>query len=119
MADISMCKDDKCPSKELCYRFTATPSRFYQSYGASNREDDAQNCDMFWDNGVCKYCKQSKGIHKMSCPKMKIQVDISSEAKERARNYMRLKDGYVDKYEGNSNPLLMDEIGQFPFIKNK
>jgi hypothetical protein len=74
MADISMCMDDKCPSKELCYRFTANPSEFRQSYGNFNREEDAYNCDMFWSNGVCKYCHQSNGVHKTSCATMKKQI---------------------------------------------
>ena len=31
MPDITMCKDNKCPKKETCYRFKAAPSH-YQSY---------------------------------------------------------------------------------------
>lgn len=51
MADISMCQDRQCPARDYCYRFTANPSRMWQSYGVFNREDDADNCDMFWPNG--------------------------------------------------------------------
>lgn len=98
MADISMCMDDKCPSRKLCYRFTATKNEFRQSYGNFNREDDAQNCDMFWSNAICKYCNQENGLHKVSCPSTKVQVNLN-ESKERAKNYMRLKNGYVDKDE--------------------
>ncbi len=50
MSDIAKCKDFLCPSKEYCYRFTA-PVGLYQSYGGFNREEDADNCDMFWPNG--------------------------------------------------------------------
>ena len=52
MADISKCNDQHCPSKEYCYRFTAPTSEFRQSWGTFNREDDADNCDMFWSNNT-------------------------------------------------------------------
>ena len=75
MSDIAKCADDKCPSKDFCYRFTAPVSEFYQAYGQFEREEDAYNCDMFWDNGICKYCHQ-KDFHKTSCPTLKIQVNL-------------------------------------------
>ena len=50
MADITKCEDTLCPSKETCYRYTAPASEYYQSYGKFNREEDAYNCDMYWDN---------------------------------------------------------------------
>jgi hypothetical protein len=50
MADITKCEDNLCPSKETCYRYTATASKHYQSYGKFNREEDEDNCDMYWDN---------------------------------------------------------------------
>lgn len=76
MADISKCADSLCPSKELCYRYTAPTSEHWQSYGLFNREEDADNCDMYWYNGACKYCHQLNGIHKMSCATLKIQVNL-------------------------------------------
>ena len=66
MNDIAKCADDKCPSKDFCYRFTAPESVFGQAYGQFEREEDAYNCDMFWDNGICKYCHQ-KNSHKATC----------------------------------------------------
>ena len=51
MSDIAKCEDNLCPSKEYCYRFTSPASKFWQSYGQFNRELDAYNCDMFWNNG--------------------------------------------------------------------
>jgi hypothetical protein len=54
MSDIAKCMDIHCPSKDFCYRFTAPESEFWQAYGNFNRESDAYNCDMFWDNGICK-----------------------------------------------------------------
>ena len=32
MADFTMCKGDNCPQKEKCYRYTAIPSPYRQSY---------------------------------------------------------------------------------------
>jgi hypothetical protein len=49
MSDIAKCADNKCPSKHFCYRFTSPDSEFYQAYGQFEREEDAYNCDMFWD----------------------------------------------------------------------
>ena len=47
MADITMCKDNTCPKKEQCYRFTANKNEFWQSYFmASPREDE--KCNYFW-----------------------------------------------------------------------
>ncbi len=51
MADISKCNDSLCPSSKYCHRFTA-PAGMYQSWASFNREDDADNCDMFWSNGI-------------------------------------------------------------------
>ena len=51
MADISKCNDSLCPSSKYCHRFTA-PAGIYQTWGCFNREDDADNCDMFWSNGI-------------------------------------------------------------------
>ncbi len=32
MPDISMCVNQKCPSKEVCYRYKARPNEPYQAY---------------------------------------------------------------------------------------
>jgi predicted Zn-ribbon and HTH transcriptional regulator len=76
MADIAKCLDSLCPIKDYCYRFTAPASLVYQSYGAFNREEDAYNCDMFWLNGICKYCGLENDNHKISCPTCKVQVNL-------------------------------------------
>ena len=73
--DISKCNDFLCPSSKYCHRFTA-PAGIYQSWGIFNREEDADNCDMFWSNGICKFCNQENDIHKMSCPTSKIQINL-------------------------------------------
>jgi hypothetical protein len=57
MSDIAKCNDFLCPSSKYCHRFTA-PAGMYQTWGYFNREDDADNCDMFWSNGIdSKKCK--------------------------------------------------------------
>ena len=75
MSDIAKCLDNLCPSKDYCLRFTA-PVGMYQSYGGFKREGDADKCDMFWPNGICKYCHLKEGIHKISCPTRKIQINL-------------------------------------------
>ena len=75
MSDIAKCLDSLCPSKNYCHRFTA-PVGIYQTYGGFSREEDADNCDMFWPNGKCKYCLKENNIHRMSCPTQKIQINL-------------------------------------------
>ena len=48
MSDISMCKNDKCPFKEDCYRYTATPNNWSQSY--SSFIIIKGKCEYFWSN---------------------------------------------------------------------
>jgi len=62
MSDIAKCEDYKCPSRLTCYRFTAPTSEFRQSYGIFNREEDANNCDMFWNNKQENILNQLKDI---------------------------------------------------------
>ena len=51
MTDITKCKDSKCPARLMCYRFTAPANEHRQAYGIFNREEDADNCDMFFGGG--------------------------------------------------------------------
>jgi len=106
MPDISMCNNLSCPSNKYCYRFTATPTEYRQAYASFTLEDDEMSCSHFWSNGVnsdkcknvshegatcsssecnypkcvddtyCPKCHQTDGNHKMSCPTMKIQVNL-------------------------------------------
>ena len=75
MTDTAKCKDGLCPSKDYCHRFTA-PAGVWQYYHNFNREDDADNCDMFLSNGICRYCNLENDNHKMSCPTRKIQINL-------------------------------------------
>jgi len=49
MADISKCKDEACPSKLKCYRFTAPSNDYWQSYGSFQRKENEDNCNCFWN----------------------------------------------------------------------
>ena len=44
--DISLCRNDRCLKRLLCHRYTATPSKHWQSYGQFDHKD----CEYFWDN---------------------------------------------------------------------
>jgi len=59
MPDISMCEGQNCPLKETCYRHTATPNEFRQSYFAEPPYDHKK--------GECKYYDEDKrSKHKIS-----------------------------------------------------
>lgn len=53
MADITMCSSNACPMRNNCYRHTATPNPWRQSYFPSPpwviRQGES-HCDHFWDN---------------------------------------------------------------------
>lgn len=57
MADITMCGGKECPMKENCYRFTATPNEFRQSYFMIapvilhiTDGEHWHSCHNFWNN---------------------------------------------------------------------
>ena len=46
-----MCKQERCPVKNKCYRYTAKPDELYQPYVVVEIEhvrDDG--CKLFWNN---------------------------------------------------------------------
>ena len=47
MGDMCKCKNQECPLKERCHRYTAKPD-LYQFYGEFKYEDG--KCEYFWDN---------------------------------------------------------------------
>ena len=52
IADITMCRGDKCPRKDKCYRYTAKPSDMLQTYFVTPPYKlDWSECDYFWNNG--------------------------------------------------------------------
>ena len=50
MPDMAMCRDNECPIKERCYRYTAQPDKWNQVYGDFKYPKDAEKCDYFWSN---------------------------------------------------------------------
>lgn len=48
MADITKCSNVDCPIKKRCYRFTATPNEYWQSYAGFKFYNN--NCDHFIEN---------------------------------------------------------------------
>jgi hypothetical protein len=52
MADITMCANQQCPSRETCYRFTAPPG-YWQSM-RDFKPDESGKCEDYWNNGKHK-----------------------------------------------------------------
>ena len=52
MPDISMCLNKECPKRNECYRYTAEPNPFRQSYSKFQYQDGDNGfaCGEFWDN---------------------------------------------------------------------
>ena len=48
MADITMCENKTCPLRNKCYRATAKPDPYWQSFCVYKYKDG--KCDYFWDN---------------------------------------------------------------------
>lgn len=48
MPDISMCEGTGCPLKETCYRFTAEPSEYRQSYISVPPFKKDNTCEHYW-----------------------------------------------------------------------
>lgn len=60
MADITMCKDQECPAKETCKRFTATPSMLQSYFAESPRQET--KCEMYWGPSSDSIFNQLKNI---------------------------------------------------------
>jgi hypothetical protein len=61
--DITMCKGTNCPAKESCYRFTAIPNEFRQSYFMEPPIKDGK-CDYYWGDTQHEIWNQLKDIMK-------------------------------------------------------
>ena len=57
MPDISLCNGYDCPRRNTCYRFTALPSKYEQSYINPPGKWIGRkfSCDFFIDNKPFKY----------------------------------------------------------------
>ena len=63
MPDITMCPGTNCPYKETCYRYTAKPDEYWQSYFMEAPIKDGK-CDMYWGDNAEMIFKQLKDITK-------------------------------------------------------
>lgn len=61
MPDITMCEGTNCPHKEKCYRFTAKPSEFRQSYFVEPPIKDGK-CDHYWGIQTVPVSNQFKDV---------------------------------------------------------
>jgi hypothetical protein len=49
MPDITMCEGKDCPLKEDCYRYTAKPNEYRQSYFVNPPyNEEKKECDHYW-----------------------------------------------------------------------
>ena len=49
MPDISKCNGEKCPKREYCYRYRATPNKYGQSYSMFEEQClKNSSYDNFW-----------------------------------------------------------------------
>ncbi len=51
MPDISMCRGEGCPLRDKCYRFTAEPNEFLQSWFTTPPYEDGA-CTMMMPNKI-------------------------------------------------------------------
>ncbi len=57
MADISKCKNEKCPLKEHCYRYTAPANEYWQAYSDFKfkiSDDGRVDCDGYWGSSTMR-----------------------------------------------------------------
>jgi hypothetical protein len=63
MSDITKCHGDNCPVKEDCYRFTAKPDEYWQSWFTESPIENGK-CDMYWGPNGESIWNQLKDIVK-------------------------------------------------------
>jgi hypothetical protein len=57
MSDITMCQDKDCPKKNNCYRFTAQPDEYLQSYFAASPRNEDGTCKYYWPLTFIPKCR--------------------------------------------------------------
>ena len=98
MSDITMCKGTDCVQKETCFRFTAVPKKYGQSYFEMppREKNDVYGCEHFlkneveaWDLVFLKKCPKRKvcfrypGVQHVVCiehvgrPRCQLLVKVS------------------------------------------
>ena len=61
--DITMCLGTDCPHKETCYRFTAKPSEYRQTYFMEAPIKEGK-CEYYWGENQINIWNQLKEIVK-------------------------------------------------------
>jgi hypothetical protein len=56
-----MCPGTNCPQKEKCYRFTAKPDEYWQSYFIDPPIKNGK-CDLYWGDNAESIWNQLKDI---------------------------------------------------------
>jgi hypothetical protein len=59
--DITMCEGKNCPFSNKCYRYTAEPSKYMQSYFIEPPIKDGK-CDYYWGKNQEQIFNQLKDI---------------------------------------------------------
>jgi hypothetical protein len=59
--DITLCVGTNCPQKETCYRFTAKPNEYWQSYFSVPPIKDGK-CEYYWGDNSERIFNQLKDI---------------------------------------------------------
>ncbi len=62
MPDITLCNNEECLQKKSCYRFTATPNPYYQSYATFKFKVVEDTGNPFWGKGRCDYYIDTKNL---------------------------------------------------------
>lgn len=52
MPDISMCKNNTCPSRKSCYRYTAETNPNRQTYNLFEVKKGKDKCLYYWDKEI-------------------------------------------------------------------
>jgi hypothetical protein len=89
MPNISMCMNSKCFHSESCYRFTAKPSEYSQSYGAYTPNSKG-DCKYYWkltEDNVVDLTKREK----KKKPADDSEYDFEEVAKKNKEKQERLK----------------------------
>jgi hypothetical protein len=62
MPDMSMCKGNKCPLRETCYRYKAVANVPIQSYIDSPYNVREDKCDFYWPTKILQDGKDNTRI---------------------------------------------------------
>jgi hypothetical protein len=92
MADITACRDKRCPSRTLCYRYTCEKDTYQSYFAKSPRKIHAMKCNEYWESeiGICK-CDAFALPHK----KNKLCSVYKITAVNRKRKYKKNNHKYI------------------------